>query len=328
MDKKDLKILFMGTPEFAVDSLRALLDGGYNVVGVVTMPDKPAGRGHKMQFSAVKQYALEQGLLVFQPEKLKSSEFLQQLNILNVDLQIVVAFRMLPEVVWNMPKFGTFNLHASLLPDYRGAAPINWAIINGEKETGVTTFFLTYEIDTGAVIFQEKIPILEEDNAGSIHDKLMRIGANLVTKTVDGIISNDIHPVPQSNLIDNTKEPKLAPKIFKETCKIDWSKDAWSIFNFIRGLSPYPTAWTEFIHPEDGIIPVKVIDSQVILMKHDLPVGTIKTDEKTFVDISVCNGFIRLKNIQLPSKKRMNIADLLRGYKITEEFKVNFDFGK
>lgn len=322
MNKKELRILFMGTPEFAVESLKSLVEGGYNIVGVVTMPDKPAGRGHKLQFSAVKTYALEQNLPILQPEKLKSPEFLQQLSDLNADLQIVVAFRMLPEIVWNKPKFGTFNLHASLLPDYRGAAPINWAIINGEKETGVTTFFLTHEIDTGEIIFREKISINDKDNAGSIHDKLMRIGANLVVKTVDAIISNDIRPISQNDLIDNQTHLKLAPKIFKETCKIDWSKSARQIYDFIRGLSPYPTAWTELIHPKDGVIIVKVIESEYNLAKHGLPIGTIKTDEKTFVDVAVNDGFVRLKNIQLPSKKRMDIAELLRGYKITEEFKV------
>ncbi len=322
MDKKDLRIVFMGTPDFAVESLKALVEGGYNIVGVVTMPDKPAGRGHKLQFSAVKEYALSQHLPVLQPEKLKSPEFLQQLSDLKSDLQIVVAFRMLPEVVWNMTSKGTFNLHGSLLPQYRGAAPINWAIINGDKETGVTTFFLTHEIDTGKIIFREKTPILETDTAGTIHDKLMNIGANLVTKTVDAILSETIQSIPQDEYFSNEQELKQAPKIFKETCKINWAENAENIYNFVRGLSPYPTAWTELITSQDEIILVKIFETEKIIQPHQLPIGSIRTDEKSYLDIAVFDGFIRLKNIQLPSKKRMNTDDLLRGFKISEDFKV------
>ncbi len=222
MNKKDLKIVFMGTPDFAVESLRVLVENGYNVVGVITMPDKPAGRGHKIQYSAVKKYALEKELPLLQPEKLKDESFLDELKKWNADLQIVVAFRMLPEVVWNMPKYGTFNLHASLLPQYRGAAPINWAIINGEKETGATTFFLTHEIDTGKIILQKKIPIAVNDNAGKIHDELMKMGAKLVQQTVDMLLNDKISTVSQEQLYTNESELKAAPKIFKDTCHINW----------------------------------------------------------------------------------------------------------
>ena len=222
MEKKALRIIFMGTPEFAVESLKALVEKGYNVVGVVTMPDKPSGRGYRLQPSAVKQYALQQGLTVLQPEKLKDEAFLTQLRQLQADLQIVVAFRMLPEVVWNMPPRGTFNLHSSLLPQYRGAAPINWAIINGERETGVTTFFLSHEIDTGKIIYREKTSITETDDAGTMHDKLMVMGAALVLKTVDAVLSDTVTAVAQDELIENVAELKSAPKIFKVTCRIDW----------------------------------------------------------------------------------------------------------
>jgi methionyl-tRNA formyltransferase len=247
--KEELRIVFMGTPEFAVESLKILVEGGYNVVGVVTMPDKPAGRGYKVQFSPVKQYALENNLLLLQPEKLKDENFLENLQSLKADLQIVVAFRMLPEIVWNMPPLGTFNLHASLLPQYRGAAPINWAIINGEKETGVTTFFLTHEIDTGKIILQEKIPILPSDNAGTLHDKLMMLGASAVKKTVDLIISDAVQPIDQSELLKNTIELRSAPKIFRENCEIDVSWDVERAHNFVRGLSPYPGAWMNLVFP-------------------------------------------------------------------------------
>ena len=321
MNKKDLRIVFMGTPEFATESLKALVEGGYRVVGVVTMPDKPAGRGHKLQHSAVKEYALKQNLPVLQPEKLKSPNFLKELTNLKPDLQIVVAFRMLPESVWSLPPRGTFNLHASLLPQYRGAAPINRAIINGEKETGVTTFFLSHEIDTGEIIFSEKTPVSETDTAGIVHDKLMLTGAKLVLKTVDAVIENKVQSFPQNNYIDE-KELKPAPKIFKETCKIDWSAEVEKIYDFIRGLSPYPTAWTELQTPDNEIIPLKVIESEKIIEEHRLPFGAIRTDEKRILDVAARNGFIRLKNIQLPGKKRMNTDELLRGFKITEEFKV------
>ncbi|MDR1810192.1 MAG: methionyl-tRNA formyltransferase, partial [Prevotella sp.] len=249
MDKTNIRIVFMGTPEFAVGSLSALVENGYNVVGVITMPDKPAGRGHKLQASAVKEYALQQNLPLLQPEKLKDDFFLQQLSAWHADLQVVVAFRMLPEAVWSMPRLGTFNLHASLLPQYRGAAPINHAIINGEKETGATTFFLTHEIDTGNIIKQIRIPVRETDTAGSIHDELMKKGAQLVMDTVDMISEGHIETVPQEQFAIEESKLKPAPKIFRETCRIDWMKPATDIFNFIRGLSPYPSAWTELVYP-------------------------------------------------------------------------------
>ncbi|MDE6693905.1 MAG: methionyl-tRNA formyltransferase, partial [Muribaculaceae bacterium] len=236
MNKEDLKIVFLGTPDFAVESLARLHDNGYNIVGVVTMPDKPAGRGHKMFESPVKLYAKEHGLNVMQPEKLKDPEFVESLRALNADLFIVIAFRMLPEVVWGMPRLGTFNLHASLLPRYRGAAPINWAVINGDTETGVTTFFLKHEIDTGDIIRQEKIAILPEDNVGDVHDKLMHLGAELTLDTVEHIIADDLQPIPQDSLIGGD-EPIPAPKIFKDTCRIDWNKSAKEIHNLVRGLS-------------------------------------------------------------------------------------------
>ena len=252
----------MGTPEFAVESLKHLVEGGYNVVGVITMPDKPAGRGHKIQFSPVKEYAISQGLPLLQPEKLKDETFLTELKAWNADLQIVVAFRMLPEVVWNMPQLGTFNLHASLLPQYRGAAPINWAIINGDKETGATTFFLTHEIDTGKIIMQKRIPIADNDNAGTVHDRLMVMGASMVTETVDAILYGRVSPVDQESV--NVNEPlRPAPKIFKETCRIDWNKSAKDIFNFIRGLSPYPAAWCEWEAPDQTVYTVKIFETGI-----------------------------------------------------------------
>ena len=243
MNKEDLKIVYMGTPDFAVEPLRRLVEDKYNVVGVVTMPDKPAGRGHKLQFSPVKQYAVDNNLHVMQPEKLKAEEFVNELRSLNADLFIVVAFRMLPEVVWAMPRLGTFNLHGSLLPQYRGAAPLNWAVINGEKETGITTFFLTHEIDTGKIIQQEKIAINEEDNVGTIHDKLMIMGGDLVLDTVKIIIAGTVKPKPQEELYASESELKPAPKIFKETCHLDFNNPTENIHNLVRGLSPYPAAW-------------------------------------------------------------------------------------
>lgn len=306
----------MGTPEFAVESLRALVEGGYSVVGVVTMPDKPIGKHQSvLQASPVKQYALSQNLPVLQPKKLKDPDFIEQLRAWNAELQVVVAFRMLPEVVWNMPRLGTFNLHASLLPQYRGAAPINWAIINGERETGVTTFFLTHEIDAGTIIFREKIPIADTDNAEIIHDRLMHLGAYLVVQTVDAIFGNTVHPIPQSEL---TTEEKLkpAPKIFKETCRIDWNQPTETIYNFIRGLSPYPGAWTELVTSKGNIINLKIFETGKIIQPHDLPPKTIISDGKKQFDISAADGFIRLKNLQQAGKKRMDVEDFLRGVRV------------
>lgn len=304
----------MGTPEFAVESLKILVENQYEVVGVITMPDKPAGRGHKIQFSAVKQYALEQNLPVLQPEKLKDESFLVELKSLNADLQIVVAFRMLPEVVWNMPKYGTFNLHASLLPQYRGAAPINWAIINGEKETGATTFFLTHEIDTGKIILQDKIKILESDNAETVHDQLMVMGSGLVKKTVDLLIAGKTDAIDQSQFIQKDMILKSAPKIFKETCQIDFTKSVEEVYNFVRGLSPYPTAWAEVELP--GLsekIMLKVFEAEKEIISHDFSFGHVVTDGKKAAKIAVKDGFIHLKSVQTPGKKRMDIGELIRG---------------
>jgi len=309
-----MRIVFMGTPEFAVESLKILVENNYDVVGVITMPDKPAGRGHKVQFSAVKQYALEQNLRLLQPEKLKDEAFLDELRSLHADLQIVVAFRMLPEVVWNMPRLGTFNLHASLLPQYRGAAPINWAIINGDKETGATTFFLTHEIDTGKVILQEKIAIEETDNAGIVHDRLMAMGAELVKKTVDMLVAGKTDAVDQAQFMRSDLELKPAPKIFKETCEIDLSWDVERVYNFVRGLSPYPAAWVEVEFPgqlEKTIL--KVFETEKEIAKHDLAAGTIVTDGKKYAKIALKNGFVTLKSVQVAGKKRMKIGELLRG---------------
>jgi len=309
-----MRIVFMGTPEFAVESLNILVENKYNVVGVITMPDKPSGRGHKMQCSAVKQYALEHNLPVLQPEKLKEESFLDELKLLNADLQIVVAFRMLPEVVWNMPQYGTFNLHASLLPQYRGAAPINWAIINGEKETGATTFFLTHEIDTGKIILQEKIAIADTDDAGIVHDKLMSMGAEMVKKTVDLLMEGKIEGIDQSQFIHPETELKAAPKIFKETCEIQLSWTIDKVYNFVRGLSPYPAAWIDLQFPgQSDKMTLKVFESEKEPEQHTLPVGTIVTDGKKFAKIAFTDGFIQLKSVQAPGKKRMDIGELLRG---------------
>lgn len=320
MEKKDLRIVYMGTPDFAVESLKALVEGGYNVVGVITMPDKPAGRGHKIQYSPVKQYALEAGLPLLQPEKLKDESFLTELKALNADLQIVVAFRMLPEVVWNMPRLGTFNLHASLLPQYRGAAPINWAVINGDTETGITTFFLTHEIDTGRIIKQEKVAIEESDNAGIVHDKLMELGARLVVETVDAILDGSVESVEQSNFYSDESVLKTAPKIFKETCLLDWGLSPKQVYDFVRGLSPYPAAWTELLYPDGKIVSTKVFEVAYRNEHHELALGAIVTDSKNYVDVAVNGGFVSLIEIQQAGKKRMGVKDFLRGFPLTNEY--------
>lgn len=313
MKKEDLRIVFMGTPEFAVATLKLLVENQYNVVGVVTMPDKPSGRGHKIQESDVKKYAASQSLVVLQPEKLRDIEFLDALKSLNADLNIVVAFRMLPEAVWDMPTHGTYNLHGSLLPQYRGAAPINWAVINGEKETGVTTFKLVHEIDSGKIAYQTKIEIGERDNAGIIHDKLMDIGAELVLKTVDAIIDESI--VLKEQNID--KAPlKPAPKIFKETCKIDWSLSAKEIDNFIRGLSPYPAAHTVLEREDSSSINIKIFDALPILERHNHPIGSILRPEPSYIDIAVANGFVRILELQVQGRKRMGTAAFLNGFSL------------
>ncbi len=313
---KKLRIVFMGTPDFAVASLDILVRHNYNIVGVITAPDKPAGRGQQVQQSAVKKYASEKGLTILQPEKLKSDFFLNELKQLNVDLQIVVAFRMLPEIVWNMPPLGTFNLHGSLLPQYRGAAPINWAVINGEKTTGVSTFFLQHQIDTGKIIFREKINIDENDTAGIIHDKLMLIGAELVLKTVQAIERNDYPQIDQSKFIEKGETEKHAPKIFKEDCKIDWNNSVDEIHNLIRGLSPYPTAYTELVAPNKIIHSVKIFISEKEICTHSFSVPTLHTDNKTYLKVAVKNGFIHILELQLAGKKKLEIKEFLRGFDI------------
>lgn len=325
MEKKDLRIIYMGTPDFAVESLRALVEGGYQVVAVVTMPDKPMGRhGSVLQASAVKQYAVSVGLPVLQPVKLKDEAFLEALRAYQADLQIVVAFRMLPEVVWNMPRFGTFNLHASLLPQYRGAAPINWAIINGDTETGVTSFFLTHEIDTGRIIRQKRYPIADTDNAEVIHDALMRLGAGLVTETVDLILSGEVESVAQETLYEDVASLRPAPKIFKETCRVDWHQPVKRIYDFIRGLAPYPAAWTELVAQSDGNrLVLKLFESEKIEELHQLAVGTLRTDKRSYLDVAVPDGFLRLRSVQLAGKKRMDIASFLNGFKQIDTYMID-----
>ena len=319
MKKEDLRIVYMGTPEFAVESLRRLVEGGYNVVGVITMPDKPVGRHQDtLQASAVKQYAVAHGLPVLQPEKLKDPVFLKQLRTLRADLQIVVAFRMLPEVVWAMPPLGTFNLHASLLPQYRGAAPINWAVINGETETGVTTFFLRHEIDTGAIIRQVRVPIADTDNVGIVHDKLMEVGGQLVVDTVDRILAGDVHPVPQEEMPD-CGALKAAPKIFKETCRMDWQgKTLKQLHDFVRGLSPYPAAWTEMQDASGKVYSLKIFASEKEAGTPKEPTGTILSDGRTYLKVAVDGGYLHLTELQIAGKKRMRTEDFLHGFRMPD----------
>ncbi|NLZ95260.1 MAG: methionyl-tRNA formyltransferase [Bacteroidales bacterium] len=314
MTKKDFRIVFLGTPAFAVETLRLLVENQYNVVGVVTMPDKPAGRGHRLQESDVKKYAKSQNLPVLQPANLKENEFLEDLKALKADLNIVVAFRMLPKEVWDMPKHGTYNLHGSLLPQYRGAAPINWAIMNGEPETGVTTFKLVHEIDTGKIAHQSKIEIGKRDNAGVIHDKLMEVGAKLVIKTVDAIIDESITLQEQSTY---TKELKPAPKIFKDDCRINWSSTAQDIDYFIRGLSPYPASHTT-LKRDDELYNIKVFDSKPIIEKHNHSIGTIIQPHPSQIDVAVANGYIRILELQVQGRRRMKTIDFLNGFPIEE----------
>lgn len=303
-----LRIIYMGTPDFAVEPLKTLVEAGKDVVAVVTMPDKPAGRGHKLQFSPVKEYALKAGIPVLQPENLKSPDFLQELASYNADLQIVVAFRMLPEAVWSMPKYGTFNLHASLLPRYRGAAPINWAVINGDKETGITTFFLKHEIDTGNIILQEKVAIDEEDNAGDVHDKLMYLGADLVLKTLKMIEEDNVITRPQDDA-----QASPAPKIFKDTAKLDFDKCAADIRNLVRGMAPYPAAWFNIKLQDGNESMMKIFKVSTEEKNHNYSVGTILTDGKKMLKIACKDGFINLLEVQMAGKKRMAAEDLMRG---------------
>lgn len=302
----------MGTPDFAAHSLKVLCDSGANVVAVITAPDRPAGRGLKLQSSAVKKLAEELNLPVLQPVKLRDEEFQKELRSYNADLQIVVAFRMLPESVWNMPPKGTFNLHASLLPQYRGAAPINWAVINGEKETGVTTFFLNHDIDTGNIIMAEKVVIGDNDTAGVIHDKLMNIGAELVVKTVKKIANGNVVEIPQMD--DGELLP--APKIFKDDCKINWNSSASKIHNLIRGMSPYPAAWTEVIEDDKSAVSLKIFLSEIVESDAVLKPGELCSDGKEILYVGTSFGVISIKELQLAGKRRMKIGDFLRGFKI------------
>ena len=304
----------MGTPDFAVASLRALVENGWPVVAVVTAPDRKKGRGQTLIPSPVKQYADEKKIPVLQPTNLKDPGFIEELKSFNANLQIVVAFRMLPEVVWAMPSLGTFNLHASLLPDYRGAAPINWAIINGEKQTGVTTFFLKHEIDTGSIIMQESEPIGPEDTVGELYERLMEKGSKLVLKTVEAIANESVIATPQAT----SSEIKHAPKIFKETCKIDWTKDNAQIHNFIRGLNPYPAAWTAILNESWKIFAVKPTE-----INRDSEPGTMLTDHKQHLVVKTGNGWLAITELQMPGKKKMKIGDLLRGNPLNELDTIN-----
>jgi len=315
MTGKELRIVFMGTPDFAVASLQALVENSYNVVGVVTAPDKPAGRGKKLTESAVKKYAVEKNIKILQPEKLKHPDFLEELKALKPDLQVVVAFRMLPEVVWAMPPLGTFNLHGSLLPQYRGAAPLNWAVINGETKTGVTTFLLDQKIDTGKILFRKQIKIEKNDTVGDIHDRLMEVGAKLVLKTVDALAKGKVKPIPQSEL-ESDENSKPAPKIFKIDCKINWTKDVETVRNLIRGLSPHPAAWANLVHKGTGrTIPCKIFFAQSVISAETAAPGTIDSDDQSFLNVACGNGWLEITDMQLSGKKRMNAADFLRGFR-------------
>ncbi|CAN5446896.1 methionyl-tRNA formyltransferase [soil metagenome] len=305
----ELRIIFMGTPEFAVPSLEMLVENKFNVVAVITAPDKPQGRGQNLTASAVKECALKYNLPILQPSNLKASEFIEELRTYNANLQVVVAFRMLPEAVWAMPSIGTFNLHASLLPQYRGAAPINWAMINGEKETGVTTFFLKHAIDTGSIIFQEREPIHANDDAGTLYDRLMKKGGELVLKTVRAIEAGQYPNTPQVE----TSETNHAPKIFKETCSIDWNQPSERVRNFIRGLSPYPSAWAILHSKTYKIFSVDISSST---NQKDIKPGEIKTDNKTYLQIKTSDGWVSVLELQPEGKKRMKIEDFFRGNKI------------
>lgn len=311
MKKEDLKIVFLGTPEFAVESLSRLHEGGYNIVGVITMPDKPAGRGHKLLQSPVKQYAVAHGLHLMQPVNLKNPEFVSELRALDADLFIVIAFRMLPEVVWSMPRLGTFNLHASLLPKYRGAAPINWAVMNGDKETGVTTFFLKHDIDTGDIIEQKKIEILDSDNVGDVHDKLMTLGADLTMETVGKILDCTLTTTPQDELT-NGIEPTPAPKIFKDTCHIDWNDNVLKIHNLVRGLSPYPAAWTSLNTTDGKSLQLKVFEGKPA-GKGNVTPGKFRIDGNRLFAACADGYLYEITSLQLEGKRRMSTPEFLRG---------------
>ncbi len=311
----DFKILFSGTPDFAVESLKILVENGYNICGVITAPDKPAGRGMQMQQSAVKKYALSKGLYILQPEKLKDAVFLSEVASLKADLHIVVAFRMMPEQLWSMPRLGTLNLHASLLPQYRGAAPINRAIMNGETTTGVTTFFLKHEIDTGDIILSDKVDIGPTETAGELHDRLMHIGAALVLKTVQQIEKGNLSTTPQKSI---TSELKHAPKIFKNDCIINWSDKTSTVFNQIRGLSPYPGAFTMLEDKNGKTLTLKIYSALFLESKELSETGKIISDNKSFLNIATSDGIISIKELQIEGKKRMSVEDFLRGFSIND----------
>ncbi len=313
---KDLRIVFMGTPDFAVQTLKTILDHNYNVVGVITAPDRPAGRGRKLNESAVKNFAKEKGLHILQPTNLKNEDFLDELKALNANLQIIVAFRMLPKIVWDMPKHGTFNLHASLLPNYRGAAPINWAIINGETKTGVSTFFIDEKIDTGEMILQKEIEIDPTENAGSLHDKLMHIGSDLVIDTIKLIETGNVNTTPQPE----DAISKTAYKLDRDNCKINWEADLDQIFNQIRGLSPYPAAWS-ILKNEDEELDVKIYKSEKESENHNLTTGTVIFD-KSSIKVAVKGGFISILEIKLPGKRNMDVKSLLNGFSLSENAKM------
>ena len=305
---KDLSIVFMGTPEFAVASLDALVKAGFTIAAVITAPDKPAGRGMKLTESAVKKYASDQGLKIMQPEKLKNPAFLDELKSIRADLQVVVAFRMLPELVWNMPALGTINLHGSLLPQYRGSAPINWAVINGEKETGVTTFRLKHEIDTGNILMQQRFAIGDDETAGEVHDRMKEIGAALLVDTVRGIAAGTLQEIPQETMAAETL--RHAPKIFTETCKVDWHQRVNVIYNLIRGLAPYPAAFT---HMEGKT--VKIFRAEKWLKAPATEPGSFETDKKTYIRFAALDGYINVKELQLEGKKKMKVDEILRGWR-------------
>ena len=316
MRKEELKIVFFGTPDFAVESLSRLVDGGYNVVAVVTMPDKPAGRGRQLQESDVKRYAVEHGLPVLQPVSLKDEAFIEELRSFNAQLFIVIAFRMMPEAVWQMPPLGTFNLHASLLPRYRGAAPINWAVMNGDSETGVTTFFLKHEIDTGDVIQQRSCSIDRHDNVEAVHDRLMVMGADMVLETVDAIIAGTVKPIPQDQMLTAGQQPTPAPKIFKDTCRIDWGLPAEALYNHIRGLSPYPAAWTTLTDGEgnETILKIYATAEPEAFTTDEVPTpGTLLADRKT-LRVACADGWLQVLSLQQSGKKRMDTDAFLRGF--------------
>jgi len=320
--KKELRIVFMGSPEFAVASLDALLMANYNIVGVVTAPDKVAGRGKQIRKTAVKTYAETKGLTLLQPANLKDSQFIEDFKALNANLGVVVAFRMLPEVVWSYPELGTFNLHASLLPQYRGAAPINHAIINGETETGITTFFLQHEIDTGHIIYREKLPIGEKETFGELHDRLMKAGADLVLRTAKSIENQSIKLIPQSELLKLDETIKNAPKIFKDDCRINWNKSAKEIFNLVRGLNPLPAAFTHLVSPEGEEIQMKVLWTSFEEISHQDEPGTIRTNNKNELIAFTGDGIIKIEELQLAGKKCLPVTDFLNGFKLSSSWKV------